>query len=327
MPATTAARLQAALGTSAGSNAATYFLEPGADFFAALNETGPRVYAMGRWKDLVEKRTYPGSDGYFSLDRDLESVLMANANGAPQKIRAQFHDLQNSHPQEYLPGQFGMIDAGYSATRRELISIQGVARYEDVTPVTTLAVVRPDGTAPTAGSMLATKFLVTGLTLAGGAVEAVAGGSPFSLTFTPGVVEIRDITVLGAPFPVQLRTDAADPDTCVAEIRSGDDVVRYRRYRVADARTSTRVIVLAKRAWQEISCEGDVVHLGNIAAWKHGFLAKVAEDSADVERASYHWEACRKCLEDEREAERGGARVALALDLGSGSSQPIHNLY
>lgn len=327
MPATTVRRLQTALGTSSVSNAATFFLEPGADFFAALNEVGPRLYAMGRWKDLADHRAYDGSDGYFSLDRDLDSVLIANSNGAPQRIRAQFHDLQNGSPREYLPGQFGLIDMGYHATRREIASIQGAKSLADTTPVTVLHLVRPDGAAVTGPEVSGSTMTVVGVTATGARVEGVLTGDPAQITFSPGVVAISDVVGTDIPCRVQLRTDAADPDTSVAEFKCGDDVVRYRRYRVADARTTTVVHVLAKRGWCEVADVGDPVYLGNIAAWKHALLAKVAEDNADVERATYHWEACRKCLEDERESERGGAKVALALDLGSGAAHHIHNLY
>lgn len=327
MPATTVRRLQMALGTSSVSNAATFFLEPGADFFAALNEVGPRLYAMGRWKDLADHRAYDGSEGYFSLERDLDAVLIANANGIPQRIRAQFHDLQNSSPQEYLPGQFGLIDMGYHATRREIASIQGAASISQVTPVTVLHLIRPNGTTVSQAEILGSTITITGVTASGMRVEGLLGGDPSQITFSPGVVAIRDVVGTDIPCRVQLRTDAADPDTTVAEFKCGDDVVRYRRYRVADSRATTVVHVLAKRAWSEVADEGDPVYLGNIAAWKHALLAKVAEDNADVERATYHWEACRKCLEDERESERGGAKVALALDLGSGAAHHIHNLY
>ena len=58
-------------------------------------------------------------------------------------------------------------------------------------------------------------------------------------------------------------------------------------------------------------------------AIKHGFLGCVAEDNADIERASYHWAICKQLLEEELDAYRGGAKPTLQFDpSGSGSRVP-----
>jgi hypothetical protein len=48
-----------------------------------------------------------------------------------------------------------------------------------------------------------------------------------------------------------------------------------------------------------------------VTAWKHALLGKLAEDNADVERASYHWGACRQLLDDEIGSARGAAQPKL----------------
>jgi len=55
MPAVTASQLQAALASS--SHNSTFFMEPGGDFYAYINELGPRIYAKGPWSDLLLERT------------------------------------------------------------------------------------------------------------------------------------------------------------------------------------------------------------------------------------------------------------------------------
>ena len=328
MPATTVATLQAALATPSASNTATYFIEPGVTFVTALNEVGPKVYAMGMWRDLLAEQTYDGSDGYISLDRDIESILDANVNDLPSRVRSQFHDRAFWNARDTkLPSAFGLVDMGYYARRRDFKDIQEVDTDDDVTPVTVLYLTDTNGVAITESSLSTTYLNVIGSDADGLRYTAtLGGGATATLTFATGVNFIDDIVAANLPSDIELRTDAADSATNVATLSAPSDVVRYRRYRVAYPLDNTYVHILAKRGWKNVALTTDVVYLGNLMVWKHALLAKVAEDNADVERAQYHWAACRGVLEDEREAQRGGAKPALRVDLSGGAAFPIHNL-
>lgn len=328
MSATTVATLQTALATPSSSNTATYFIEPGVTFVTALNEVGPRVYAMGMWRDLLAEQTYDGSDGYISLDRDIESILDANVNDLPSRVRSQFHDRAFWNARDTkLPSAFGLVDMGYYARRRDFKDIQEVDTDDDVTPVTTLYLTTTNGVAITEASLSTTYLNVVGSDADGLRYTAtLGGGATATLTFATGVNFIDDIVAANLPSDIELRTDADDSTTNVATLSAPSDVVRYRRYRVAYPLDNTYVHILAKRGWKDVLLTTDVVHLGNLMVWKHALLAKVAEDNADVERAQYHWAACRSVLEDEREAQRGGAKPVLRVDLSGGAAFPIHNL-
>jgi len=320
--------MEAALATPAATNSATYFLEPGASFMAALNEVGPRVYSMGMWRDLLVEQTYAGDDGYFSLDRDIESLLDGNVNDLPSRVRSQFHDLAFWDARDTrLPATFGLVDLGYHASRREIASIQNVTRLDEVTPVERLWITTELGVAVPEIQFDTAKLTVVGISAnQAKVVGTIGGGANAEVQFSPGIVRVESITSSFLPQAVELRTMAGDAESNVATVLAPSDVVRYRRFRVAASRSDTFAHILAKRAWRNVTSGDDVVYLGNLAAWKHALLAKVAEDNGDFERAQYHWGQCRSALEDERDAQRGGARPVLRIDLYGGAASGLRNL-
>jgi len=325
MPAITYGQLQTLLAT-AGTTNSGFYLEPGASFVNAMNEVGPRVYAMGYWKDLVEERVYPGADGYISLDRDVDSVMFANINDLPQRVFSSFHDMSALGNTKFLPDRYGLVDLNYQVAKRDLPSIQDVEDYSEVTGITTLHLITEAGAAVSTAAISGGTVTVIGRTEDGVPVTGTTTGTTeLTIAFASPVMFFDSIVGNNLPFTVQLRTDANDADTVIAEVLRGYDVVRYRRFRVGGARDTTFVHVLVKLGWQTVSTSTDIVRLGNISAWKHALLGKLAEDNADVERASYHWGACRQLLEDEIGSARGAAIPKINIDLAGGAAYPVHN--
>lgn len=325
MPATTVAQLTTALAT-AGTNGRNY-IEPGTTLAPTLNEIGPRVYALGDWLDLKTERTYLGADGYISLDRDIEAVLSATINGRPATIRSQFHDVRLVGERTYLPEVFGLIDNGFSPIKREIATIQNVDDEDDITPITTLHICSANGTAALSAAYGSATLTVIGLSSTGVKITGSldTGDTNVVVTFATGVCWIESIVGTSMPANVELRTDIDDAETCVAEVAAGTDVVRYRRYRVSNASDDTYVSILGKRAWQNVSASTDLVHLGNLTAWKHALLGKLEEDNADLERASYHWNLVSQVLEQESQHNRGGAKPSIQLSPWGVPSVPAFN--
>ena len=327
MPATTYGQLQTLLATAGVSNSGNY-LEPGANFANAMNEVGPRVYAMGYWKDLIEERVYDGSDGYIALDRDVDSVMLANINDLPQRVFSAFHDLSALGNTTFLPDRYGLVDQNYQPTRRDLISIQEVDTQDEVTPISVLHITTEAGAAVSDTALDGGTITVIGRTAAGVAVTGtLTGTTEMTITFATAVDFFDSIVGHDLPSTMQLRTAADDAGTVIAEVFRGYDVVRYRRFRVGGARDSTFVHVLVKLQWVTAASNTDIVRLGNISAWKHALLGKLAEDNADVERATYHWAACRQLLEDEVSSARGAAIPKISIDLSGGTAYTVHNNY
>lgn len=327
MPATTLGQLQTHLATAGATNSGNY-IEPGANFISALNEIGPRVYALGYWKDLVTEQVYSGADGYFGLDRNAESVLGAVVNNLPQRVYSPFHDMQTLGNSEFLPDRYGLVDLNYHAAKRELPSLQNVDDYSEVTAIDTLYLYTT-GNQPVSDTDIGSGTIVVKARTQDGypVTGTITGTTELTITFPVSVMFFDDIIGTDLPFQINLLYDNADYDSVVAEVLRGYDVVRYRRYRVGGARDTTFVHLLVKLAWLPVAVSTDVVHLGNLAAWKHALLGKMAEDNADIERANYHWAVCRQMLEDEKDASRGAAMPKLMIDLNSNSGYPIHNLY
>lgn len=327
MPAVTLGQLEVALASS--SHNSTFFIEPGGGFFNYVNEVGPRIYAMGPWRDLLLEQTYLGADGYISLDRDVDSVYACAVNNMPRRVNPMFHDIRTLGNVTSLPAQWGLIDLGYQAARREFMSIQGVTTLDDVVAVTVLALVDPDGAQVLTANIPGATIAVVGRTAAGVRVNGtLVADTTASISFATGIAWIESISATELPYDIEVRTAAADADTCVALILQGTDVVRYRRFRVADAKDDTYVHLLVKRGWTPKNNSSDIIHLGNISAWKHALLGKVAEDTGDVEvRAPYHWGLCKSLLNEELASVQGAARPILSFDPYAGACGSLQNQY
>lgn len=326
----TLGQLSKSLATQNPSNQSTFFLEPGGVFVNYVNELGPRIYAMGMWRELLVERSYSGADGYISIERDVESVIHANVNNRPQRVQALFHDKRFLGCTNFMPENFGLVDLGMATSQRDILTIQGETSLETVADITEFAVCNaagakvPFATLDAAGTTLALSgFTSASVNVTGGMLSADGNGDAVAAF---AGAHLDQCVATGVPFTLQLRTDAADAATTVTTIFPGTDVPRFRRFRVGGAQSDTFVHIIGKRAWTDLSLPNDIVWLGNISAWKHALLCKVAEDTADVERAEYHWSKVRQILDDELAQFQGAARPVPTLDLNSGSL-PLHNLY
>jgi hypothetical protein len=216
----------------------------------------------------------------------------------------------------------------YVVAKRDLPSIQNVDSYEDVTAITTLHLIAESGAVVSSTDLDGGTITAKGRTADGvPVVGTLTGTTSMTIVFPTAVMFFDEFVGNDLPFLIQLRTDPNDVDTTVAEVLRGYDVVRYRRFRVGGSRDTTFVHVLCKLQWMTVSASTDIVRLGNISAWKHALLGKLAEDNADVERASYHWGVCRQLLEDEIGSARGAAIPKINIDLAGGAAYPVHNNY
>ena len=100
----------------------------------------------------------------------------------------------------------------------------------------------------------------------------------------------------------------------LAVVQEANKVNAYRRYRMGNDSSNTvkkTMRLLLKRSFKPLINSYDVVRPSNLNALKHGLLGSVAEDNADLERATYHWQVCRQLLEEEHAAYRGAAKPAV----------------
>lgn len=330
MPAVTVGQLQKALASS--SHNSTFFMEPGGSFYNYANELGPRIYKMGLWPDLVDSRAYSAADGYISLDRDLATVYSAVINDSPQRVRSLASDLRTLGRTSFLPSAYGLVDMGQYPVRREIATIQGATTVDAIVPIGTLYLTDAAGTATVSSTIPNAAITVVGMTAAGvkvtGVLTASNDATPVStIEFATDICWFDSVQSSDLTFPVELRTTASDADTMVATLGVGTDVVRYRRYRVGGARGDTYVHLVVKRAWAVVGGASDVIYMGNLAAWKHAMLAKVAEDNGDTEqRAPYHWKQCLEVLNEDLGDHTGAAQPTLQFDMWGGACPSLQNL-
>jgi hypothetical protein len=298
----------------------------GSNFLQELNLVLPRLYAMGMWRDLLYETVISTTDGNFTLP-DAESVVSALIDNDPARAKAQFHDyrLTGRNSDGTTIGSFGLIDDGFTPTINELEADKAYAIH--VTPIA------PATQLP----RTETNFIsITGLdnsstpaTITWTPTMTTAGGSVSSAVYFTTITEIRHgDTSLSAPVEVSAKNIADITDTLVlGKVQAANEVNRYRRYRIGNDATTgvtTKTMrLLVKRKFKNLINTYDPVYPSNLNAIKHAFLGCVAEDNADIERATYHWAICKQLLEEELDAYRGGAKPTLHFDpSGSGSRVP-----
>jgi hypothetical protein len=325
MPALTAAQLSQQLGQ---------YIEPGGDFLAALNQVLPRIYSMGFWRDTVYEIQLDAGNGYVSLPEDTESVLSATVDNLPRPVRNMWHDIRQIGRQEQVPGFYGLIDLGYYPVAVDLTTVCGVTSEADIDVDFTrgFELFEAGSTNPISFSEVeGSEIRVTVLSSAVGAlVGEITGPSEAAVTFPSDTFQrVTSISYSNIPFPIDMRVSIDDGVTyfTLATLSPGSGVVQLRRFKVTDARTDSVVTLLVKRKAPYLTDGDGIVHLGNINAIKHALLGRIAEDNADVQRASYHWGICKQMLEDELDAARGSARPMIQLSgFGEGASHP-YNIY
>ena len=286
------------------------------DFRSALNEVMPRIYKMGYWREMMVEHTQDASAGYISLPQDTDSIVAAMLDNNPRAPQSLWHDYKlfgtNDQDKTHLNA---FIDDGYAPTYRDLVSgSQYKIQYHtlkapfNVNPATGDLTIkyRAYGDATDGANALiagATKlegdsFNGETKTFSGGAQSSAT--DVFSTTITD-VTEILEISwaSLEADHPVQVQ---ALYQGTAGESPSTD---------------STKDLILAhmllKRRWVDVDSTSDLAYIPSNSILKHALLGKLAEDNADVERATYHWGVVKELLETDTDSYRGAAKPTLQV--------------
>lgn len=328
--------LQSVCGSPAAQGA-----EGAPQFRKELNLALPRLYNMGMWRDLLFEHVVTTTGGTFTIPDSAESIINAivdyDANStdysSPQAIRSQFHDYnivgRNDRAGENTLAVFGIVDDGYSATVEDPVAGKTYSlKLQPISPATTL---------PTSGKVHVTFSDGTGTssptadhTVAMGG-QFTCGGQASLTTNTTSITSISEIrmgdTELTAPVKLTWE-ETGSSETLVAadNIQQGNQVTRYRRYRISNKSDKTvQVRLLLKRKFNQLISPTDIVYLSSLNAIKHAMLGSIAEENADIERANYHWSVCRGLLDEQLDSHRGAAKPAVRFN-PSGSGGTILNM-
>lgn len=309
------------------------YVEPGGTFRVALEQTLPRIYNLGLWRDLVYETSLPAGLGYVSVPAGAESVLACTVDDNPRPIRSLWHDVKIVGRQAELSPYFGIVDCGYYPVMVSVADLTDAAATEidGSTPTAIYAAPTGLGRADWDAALDENGFIQITVNNSdtGGqqkvelTLDEVTGN--WKATPAAGFTEIRGILYQNLPIEMDILIGETSV-TPVATLPVGSGVARYRRFRVSDTDEDSVVHLLLKRSAPDELADDTVIYLSNVNAIKHALLGRIAEDNADVQRAQYHWEVCNKLLDEELDAHRGAAKPMLTMDIWGGANKP-YNLY
>lgn len=287
-----------------------YTTPEGPTFSDALSQVLDRVYALGLWSDITDERVLTVAEDYtVALPQDAETILywlLANGPGGP--IRPLWHDYKNfGRLDSNVPTGFGLVDAGYSvgASIPDASETNYSLRFET----------------ETGSDFEGTEKFIVDFTDGAGvrATETLEpNGVANIVTAEVDIATIHSVIWEGLASRVRVElknTDTDFDDDEFALLASPEGVLRTRRYRVGGGYPGNAVRVLLKLKPPFLSSDTTIVRLGNTNALKHGLLAVIAEDNADLERAQYHWGECIRVFNEELGSVTDGQQFTVNLDM------------
>jgi hypothetical protein len=303
------------------SNTLGAYVEPGGDFMASLNQVLSRLYGMGTYRDLTVQYSLPVVDGAVTLPDDAAAVLHTMVDGYPSPVRSLWHDFKSVGTNSPDTGPtWGLIDSGFWPTTRLI---------PESATVDTLFIVPSLSGVSAVDINLADEIVTVNANNGTRNYQGTSVAVDEKITFPVAITSITSISFDALLRPYDIRYSAADASTCIATVGPGSGVTRYRRFRVNKAVDGTTIVhVLCKRAFIPLQNDGDIVYIANLGVLKHGLLARIAEDNADLERAQFHWGQCFNLLEEEAASSRGAALPRPGVDpYGTGNVDKLRQMY
>lgn len=322
MPAATLEQLTARLTRYADPN--------GPSFALALSGVLERIYSLGLWQDITDERVLTvARDLTISIPRDTDTVLHWILNDSPAgPVRPLWHDYRLLGRGTNPPLGAGLVDMGYRATSVPLAEaghslFYVVAANDDY---------RTDNWPDGGGGHGTLVVEATDGTKIYRQSNATLPAYAFGFGYDSGddsfetVTEITSIRYDNFARPYDIRTDEYDPASVIATVGPGGGVCRYRTFRVNGAKPGDEVRVLLKRRPPPLVENSEIVHIGNHNALKHGLLAVLAEENADLERSQFHWTECVRILNEELGTLDVGHQFALNIDLTGHGGLPVQSI-
>lgn len=313
MPAATLGQLSTKL--------SAYTTPDGPTFPDALSQVLERVYNLGLWQDITDERIIQAqADATIALPLDTDAVLYWIVNDSPAgKVRPLWHDYRLVGRSANQPVGAGLIDAGFSVG----------ASYEDDEEAGYYLRFETENGTNFSGTESFTIDFTDGDGVRSSETLEPANSVAFIVTTETDIAKIHSIIWGGVSKRVRVELKNADTefdDDNFGLIAEPDGVMRHRRFRVSGAREGDDVRVLLKRKPPYLSADNDIVYLGNTNALKHGLLAVIAEDNADLEKAQYHWGECVRIFNEELGMLDVSHEFAVNLDLTGHGGCPVETL-
>jgi len=300
-------------------------------FRKELNLALPRLYNMGMWRDLLFEHVVSTAATTFTIPDNAESIISALLDpdssttdySYPQAVKAQFYDhrLFGRDDDGDVMQAVGIVDDGYSATVEE--PVDGKTYRLKLQPINPTTVLPSSGTVHVTFSDGTNTSLPDSATTSGDGGKFTCGSEssdPYLRTTADDITSISEIRVgtteLSTPVKLTWEEEGSSTSLVAANnLQQANQITRYRRYRVSNNESKTMSLrLLLKRKFRQLLSSTDVVYVSSLNAIKHAMLGNTAEDSADLERANYHWGICRAILDEQLDAHRGAAKPMISFD-------------
>lgn len=299
----------------------TYTTPDGPSFPDALSQVLERVYNLGLWQDITDERVLQAqADATIALPLDTDAVLHWIVNDSPAgPVRPLWHDYRLIGRSANQPVGAGLIDAGFSV---------GASYEDDEEAGYFLRFETENGT-----NFSGTESFILDYTDGDGvrASETITpdDSAAFVTSTETDIAKIHSIIWSGVSKRIRVELKNADAEFDDDEfglLSVPEGVMRHRRFRVSGAREGDDVRVLLKRKPPVLINDNDIVYIGNSNALKHGLLAVIAEDNADLERAQYHWTECVRIFNEELGILDVGHTFTVNVDLTGHGGLPIQTI-
>lgn len=299
----------------------SYTTPEGPSFPDALAQVLDRVYNLGMWVDITDERVLDVADDYtIALPQDAAGILHWLLNDSPGgPSRPLWHDYRLfGRSSTNLPTGLGLTDAGYSVGRS--IPNANTGNYS-------LRFETESGS-----NFSGTEKFIIDFTKETGVrtTETLEpSGVAFIVTSATDITEIHSVIWSGVQSRVRIELKNTDTDLNDDEfglVSDPDGVLRTRRYRVGGASPTSTVRALLKLKPPALFNDNVIVRLGNFNALKHGLLAVIAEDNADLERAQFHWDECVRVFNEELGSITDGQQFTVNLDMTGYDHVGISNI-
>jgi len=292
------------------------YVEPSGDFVASLNQVLSRIHNMGTYRALTTQHSLPVNDGAVTLPDEADSILHVMVDGFPTPVRSLWHDFKIAGLNSLNGPAWGAVDSGFWPTIKLV--------REPITELHIRPSILGTSTTPIATEEGETVEVVAWAADNSKRVVSTFDNDSKTLTFAEPVRAVVEVRYDSLVRRYDSRLDALDPESRIATVGPESGATHYRRFRIDRASEDTVVHVLCKRAFVPVVADTDLVYVTNLGALKHGLLGRIADDSADIERAQYHWAQCALHLEEEAASSKGAAIPRLNIDpYGVGSQGSI----
>lgn len=270
-------------------------------FLPRLNEACERFMLSGKWKGMVVRVSLPAAQGFVTLPRNFQNILVHRYKKVPGTMFTQYHEFSVNGP--------GEVDEAFKYPGMLIELGDGFATQADIeTPgVLTLT----PGSADDVGKVIR----LYGEDENGAEIFDADGIRGLNVTLAlPSVTTTQQFSkVTGITAPqniVAYWTLSAGADE-IGSYAPGETRPRYKRYQTGQ--TDEAIEVLAQRRYLPLVSESDWVIPGNLTALRYGLQALQYESAAQLQEAQAVFGRGLSFLNQEAALARGGARPAFNI--------------